>query len=203
MQCNETIGDRIGKLITKTEECTQQKLADGCGVKRETVVQWLNGTRKIKAEHIIALCDFFNVSADYLLCRSNVESRDIDLQSVCAYSGLSEAAIEKLHSVYFDEQSKGFISSLITEYGETYHDIYSYTSGAIDSLVLAEKSSDDKKIWLTNHLASRGIKTKDAPVLDGTEIISARQAFDFKISAAAQCFRDFIKSFVEESARGK
>ena len=52
MDSNRMIGERIGKLITE-KGITQQVLSDRIGVKRETVVQGLNGSRKIKAEHII------------------------------------------------------------------------------------------------------------------------------------------------------
>ena len=96
MDSNKMIGERIGKLLAE-KDITQQQLADCIGVKRETIVQWLNGTRKIKAEHIIMLCSALNVSADHLLFGDDVKSRDPDVKICCQYTGLSEDAIETLH----------------------------------------------------------------------------------------------------------
>lgn len=94
--------ENIGVLISQLREAkgeTQQALADSLGVKRETVNQWENGTRQIKAEAIKSLAQHFNTSADFLLGLTNASTDNKNLQFVCDYTGLSEDAIlELLHA---------------------------------------------------------------------------------------------------------
>ena len=117
MDSNRMIGERIGKLITE-KGITQQVLSDRIGVKRETVVQWLNGSRKIKAEHIIMLCKALDVSADYLLGLSEIESLDPDVKACYHYTGLSETALYTLHN--YESEISATLSKLI-EYHEFWH----------------------------------------------------------------------------------
>lgn len=101
------IGLRIGKLREESGQ-TQQELADSIGVKRETVNQWENSTRKLKADAIISLAKHFGVSADYILGLSNVRSNDTDMQGACKYTGLSEEAIDRLRKYDIDPMQLSF-----------------------------------------------------------------------------------------------
>lgn len=62
---------QLGVLLGKLREekgWSQEQLRENVGVeRRETITQWENGTRKVKAEHIVQLCKAFGISADYLL----------------------------------------------------------------------------------------------------------------------------------------
>jgi transcriptional regulator with XRE-family HTH domain len=110
------IGLIIGKLRVESG-VTQQELAKEIGVKRETVNQWENGTRQIKAESIIKLCKYFNVTADYLLGLSEIKSYKADKQAACLYTGLPEPAIDTLHlwnEFYFSDRLKT-LTALIRE----------------------------------------------------------------------------------------
>ena len=46
---------------------TQRELAEIIGVTQDSVSLWEKGKRLPATEHIIALCKFFKISADYLL----------------------------------------------------------------------------------------------------------------------------------------
>lgn len=90
---------QLGFLLGKLREergWSQEQLREIVGVeRRETITQWENGTRKVKAEHILLLCKAFDVSADYLLGLSGDPSR-----TPCAVDdlGLSHDAISSLKS---------------------------------------------------------------------------------------------------------
>lgn len=117
MKCNETIGQRIGKLRTD-RGWTQSELANKLSVKRETVAQWEADTREIKASYIVKLADLFKVSADYILCRNDISSSDVDFVNMCEFLNLSEKTIwaikEETEQIIYDSASvkKGYDGSL-------------------------------------------------------------------------------------------
>jgi len=54
---------------------SQQSLADKLGVNKQTISQYERGVREPGFETLLALCDFFNVSTDYLLGNESHTSR--------------------------------------------------------------------------------------------------------------------------------
>lgn len=61
-----TIGEKILRM-RKARGWSQEELADRIGVSRQAVSRWESDSAKPDADKIIALCDLFGVSADYLL----------------------------------------------------------------------------------------------------------------------------------------
>ena len=61
-----TIGEKILNM-RKARGWSQEELAERVGVSRQAVSRWESGTAKPDADKIIAICDLFGVSADYLL----------------------------------------------------------------------------------------------------------------------------------------
>ena len=51
---------------------SQQAVADGAGMVRESYTRYENGSRIPGAEQIIRLADFYGVSADYILERTDI-----------------------------------------------------------------------------------------------------------------------------------
>ena len=64
-----TMGEKILKL-RKARQWSQEELAERIGVTRQAVSRWEAGAAKPDADKIIAVCDLFGVSADYLLRES-------------------------------------------------------------------------------------------------------------------------------------
>ena len=62
----ETIGNKI-KELRKERKLTQKELAKGLKVGQASVCEWEKNQYEPTASAIIALCKFFDVSADYLL----------------------------------------------------------------------------------------------------------------------------------------
>ena len=62
MKCT---GKRIKELRELAGESQEQLAAAINAPNRETITRWENGSRDLKREHIIALSQHFNVSADY------------------------------------------------------------------------------------------------------------------------------------------
>lgn len=61
-----TMGEKILKL-RKARLWNQEDLAEQIGVTRQAVSRWESDSAKPDADKVIALCDLFGISADYLL----------------------------------------------------------------------------------------------------------------------------------------
>ena len=61
-----TMGEKI-LAMRKARGWSQEELADRIGVTRQAVSRWESDSAKPDADKIIAVCDLFGVSADYLL----------------------------------------------------------------------------------------------------------------------------------------
>ena len=52
-------------------DLTQQEIADKLGCKREVYRRYEKGIRTIPIDYLIILADFYNVTVDYLVGRTN------------------------------------------------------------------------------------------------------------------------------------
>lgn len=60
------MGEKILKM-RKARGWSQEELAEQVGVTRQAISRWESGAVKPDADRIIAICDIFGVSADYLM----------------------------------------------------------------------------------------------------------------------------------------
>ncbi len=65
------IGNRINEL-RKERGLSQDALAKQIGVSQKAIDYWERNVNEPKASYIILLADYFEVTADYLLCRTDV-----------------------------------------------------------------------------------------------------------------------------------
>ena len=91
------IGKRIAIAIAD-KKITQKELAEYLNVKPNVISEFCKGGRVPNAEQIILIADYFNISADYLLGRSEIKSVDPDMQAAVKYVGLSETSIKAFAS---------------------------------------------------------------------------------------------------------
>ena len=91
MPTRNEIGLRLSKL---RGEKSQQEVADALQVKRETVTQWENATRRIKDVDIVKIADYYNCSCDFIL--RGVKSQNLDVHKAI---GLSDGAIGYLRGL--------------------------------------------------------------------------------------------------------
>lgn len=116
MYDNNVFIKNLSKLIEdkKTENKTQNQIADEIGISTGALSKYLNGNATPKADVLYLLAKYFNVTADYLLGLSDVPTTDKDLQFVCNYTGLSEDTIVFFRYSRYTELSL-FIEFLIFE----------------------------------------------------------------------------------------
>lgn len=84
---------RLNELITDSNE-----LKDFLGCSIQAVNQYKLGISRPSLENLCKIADFYGVSTDYLLGRTPTKTSDMDKRAMCDYSGLTESALELLHS---------------------------------------------------------------------------------------------------------
>ena len=75
--------DRL-KDLRQTKALTQSDLANAIQSTKQAISQYERGIRRPDFETLNALCDFFNVSTDYLLGKSDVTLRFVDTEGLKA-----------------------------------------------------------------------------------------------------------------------
>lgn len=97
MDIKETFANKLRELRV-IEKLSQTELAEKLGVSRGSISFYENGERTADIDFIYKAAQFFNVSADYLIGRTNASTQNEDIRAICDYTGLSEAAVSELHN---------------------------------------------------------------------------------------------------------
>ncbi len=100
---------RLRELLDTPGE-TQGKLADAVGVNRQSIGQWKDGITSPDINALNKIADYYNVSSDYLLGRTDVKFPDIEMQAIHEITGLPENAIKNICA----------ITSMMYNYKETF-----------------------------------------------------------------------------------
>lgn len=101
------------RRIRKENGLTQEQLAEKAGCKRDTINKIENNNRIPEFETIINICKVLGCSVDSLTGHDACKTHDV--QGVHDYTGLSEKAIEIMHSKDFDIWKAQLLSMLLTE----------------------------------------------------------------------------------------
>lgn len=119
--------DRLRELRTQ-RNLTQFELASKLDVNKQTISQYERGVRRPDLESLSALCDYFNVSTDYMLGKSDVTLRFLTSDQLSLVDGVglknsTPAALpadeEELLSFYRKlnkhgkEKVRGFVSDML------------------------------------------------------------------------------------------
>ena len=88
--------ERLNSLL---EGRSITEFAKELGMSRQTLGFYLNGDRIPDIKAIRQICEFCGVTADWLIGLSEVKSPDTTVQAVCAFTGLSEEAVNSLHKL--------------------------------------------------------------------------------------------------------
>ena len=94
---NKPLPESLRKLLDQTRH-TRQEIAEYLGISRQAVSYYCDGSTAPDWETLAALAVYFGVSADFLIGLSDVREVNPELRAICEYTGLSEAAVNSLHS---------------------------------------------------------------------------------------------------------
>lgn len=87
------------RQLMEEQGITQDTLAKETRRSRQTVSQYVNGISEPGYDTLVKIADYFGVSTDYLLGRSDIKTVDTTAQAVIAYTGLSEENVLTLHNM--------------------------------------------------------------------------------------------------------
>jgi len=94
-QYDSPFASRLRALLNQPE-MNQSKLADHIGVTRQAISAWSLGISLPDIEKFGLIADFFGVSTEFLLGRTDVSKPDATKQALAEYLCLSEAAIDEI-----------------------------------------------------------------------------------------------------------
>ena len=117
-KANTPFARRLQKLVTNP---TALKNHLGCSL--QAINQYKQGTAFPKTENLIKIADYYGISVDYLLGRTDIPNLDNDIQSVHNLTGLSVDAICKLNRIFREDKQTVFtdlISLLIEDENAEY-----------------------------------------------------------------------------------
>lgn len=98
------------RALREEKGVSQAGLAAVLGVSKSTIGLYETGDTLPDIKTADELADYFGISTDYLLGRTDVRSCDIQIQSVCSYTGLSEDTIEQI--LYWKDDDREFLHFL-------------------------------------------------------------------------------------------
>lgn len=90
------IGERI-KVLRTQKGMTQAALALELGIAKTTLAAYEQGKNEPSSETLIKISKFFNVSTDYLLGITNIQTTSLDIAFMIKYLGLTEHSLTELH----------------------------------------------------------------------------------------------------------
>lgn len=82
--------------LMSERKLTQNDVAQGIGMTRQVISLYCMGQSTPDINTLSKMADFFDVSCDYLLGRTTLQTPDVVVQDICKRTGLSERAIEVL-----------------------------------------------------------------------------------------------------------
>lgn len=85
---------------------TQSQIAKELGLTPQAFSYFVNG-REPNYETLGKIADYFQVSVDYLLGRSDVKTSDPTVREICEYTGISERGVRLLHTDFCTQKEKG------------------------------------------------------------------------------------------------
>lgn len=112
---------KLKALFAESGE-TQEQAANRFNVTRQCFGNWLNGRTQPEYDALCKIAEYYNVSTDYLLGRTDAKTPDTSISGCTQLTGLSEAAVNtiisnhdlcgKLSELLEDNKTWAFIKAL-------------------------------------------------------------------------------------------
>lgn len=107
---NSPFSKRLRELLDN-KKISNTEFAYIMNVSPQMVSFWRNGDNIPDIKKVCIMADYFNVSIDYLLGRTDIATTQTDIHTACKVTGLSEESIIKLSKI--DSEYKRYLDSFI------------------------------------------------------------------------------------------
>ena len=107
--------NKFAKRLVELREkkgLSQQQLADKLKITRQSLSLYEKAERTINIELLGKIADVFNVSADYLLGFSDVQSVDANTQAISKSTGLSEKALQNIQ-IFKEKRLNNIVNKIV------------------------------------------------------------------------------------------
>lgn len=111
----EPFPQRLKELLEETKT-TQTSLAKSIGCTRQAVSLYATGQSTPDIKILLKISEYFNVSTDYLLGKSDATTSNVDELKILEYMGLSEKAMIKMKFFLQSDCRDCFIALLESEW---------------------------------------------------------------------------------------
>ncbi len=105
---NSPFATKLRELLN-TSDISQAKVAEYVGVTRQAISSYSLGSSVPDIEKFIKIADFFEVSTEYLLGRTEIKKADATKQAVAEYLNLSEEAIDAIYLLRYGHMEQNFV----------------------------------------------------------------------------------------------
>lgn len=190
------------RFISLRGNLTQGQFAKKLGISRPTVGLYESGARIPDALVLHNIAEKCEVSADWLLGLSDVRSENGDVRGVCNYTGLSEKAVNYLHTESKDEEAIEALDAVLSLDYTTFHGINRYILLALKSYKVHAGSRFHIPIGKFIPDSESGSFFSVLEKWGGT-LLDPVEATDYYISQAAYLFRKLLDNAVKSSLKEK
>lgn len=207
---NGVFPERLRKLLDD-RGVTRTELARELNISRQAVSQYADGTGQPNADKLKTIANFFSVSSDYLLGLTEQQTADVDVQKMCAYTGLGEAAIGCLHQYAQDKSG--------SEKGVTANGISISFSECVNALLTSKyfcelfsnicfyliygRNSQENPAVGEKITATEWKRFMQWASSNGQEIIPRNDAKDLYLQRACDLFRNICTEMQNSSQAGR
>lgn len=154
MEYREKFAQRL-VYLREQKGISQQELADNLNITRQSLSLYEKAERTINIELLAKIADFFNVSTDYLMGRTDTATMNEDLQTACRVTGLGDHDVLRIQMFgkYYKKEFSDLISFEEFEEILLYLDIIKKITfdrkvfQFLDNNILFIDGTDKKTIW--------------------------------------------------------
>ena len=200
--------ERLRELL-ESFDIPQSMLADYIGVTRQAVSAYSLGTSVPDIEKFEKIADYFEVSTEYLLKRTDIRKADATKQATAEYLGLSEEAIDKITALKVGRVEQNFLQDYkVTIKSEPLLDMFSSWLEAVD---LSKITSDIYRLLNVTLSYNQSGKNPEKHMLKDREkeavlllqekeyvVLSLSEQLAFYKQSSVGKFNDSIERMIDE-----
>ncbi len=202
---------RLRELI-ETPGISQAKVAEHVGVTRQAISSYSLGTSVPDIDKLVSIAEFFDVSTEYLLGRTEVKKVDATKQAAAEYLDLSEEAIDAIRLLRFGNMEQNLVGGFkLTVQMEPLADIFSAWIEAVDLSKLLSDLYRAVRVCMEysqsgKHPERYELDAEDKKAIRNVQdmgyvVLSLSEQMNFYTQSAAELFRKSVDRLLDEAIK--